>query len=312
MTRNEKLLSGVELAHARGIEIGPLTSPIVSKEGSDVRYVDCTDQAGLRHRYAGDPSVDIANIVPVDAVWGERTLRECFADEPLFDYVVASHVIEHVPDMIGWLQEIAEVLRPGGLLCLAIPDKRYTFDYLRQPTRLCELIDAWLRRNRRPMPAQLFDFNVNAVEVDLVAAWDGTLNVDALKHYVNEQFALDRSVESVRDGKYVDAHCWVFTPSSLFDVLAGMARLDLLRFSFERFFPTEPYTNEFILVLTCIGAQEAIDGRRTRADEFDRIAAANRSSAAPAEASYRATVGSQDPDPNRLTVSRRDVAITGG
>jgi SAM-dependent methyltransferase len=278
MTRKDKLLSGVELTRARGIEIGPLATPVVRKEEADVRYVDYADQADLQRRYAGDPNVDVANILPVDAVWGERTLRECFADELYFDYVVASHVIEHVPDMIGWLEEIAEVLRPGGLLCLAIPDKRYTFDYLRQPTRLSELVDAWLRRNRRPMPAQLFDFNVNAVEVDLVAAWDGTLKVDELKHYVNEQFALDRSVESVRDGKYVDAHCWVFTPSSLFDVLAGLARLMLLRYGFERFFPTEPYTNEFVLVLKCIGAQESTDGRRVAAHDFERLAAENRSS----------------------------------
>jgi SAM-dependent methyltransferase len=284
MTRKEKLLSGIELARARGIEIGPLATPVVSKEESDVRYVDYTDQAELRRRYAGDPNVDLPNILPVDAVWGERTLRECFANEAYFDYVVASHVIEHVPDMIGWLQEIAEVLLPGGLLCLAIPDKRYTFDYLRQPTRLCELIDAWLRRNRRPMPAQLFDFNVNAVEVDLVAAWDGTLKVDALKHYVNEQFALDRSVESARDAKYVDAHCWVFTPSSLFNVLAGLARLDLLGYRLERFFPTEPYTNEFILVLKRIEAQESTDGRRAGALDFERLAVENLIGAAPGEA----------------------------
>jgi SAM-dependent methyltransferase len=284
MTRKKKLLSGIELARARGIEIGPLATPVVSKEGSDVRYVDYADQAELRRRYAGDPNVDLANILPVDAVWGERTLRECFADERHFDYVVASHVVEHVPDMIGWLQEIAEVLRPGGLLCLAIPDKRYTFDYLRQPTRLCELIDAWLRRNRRPMPAQLFDFNVNAVEVDLLAAWDGTLKVGALKHYVNEQFALDRSLESVRDGKYVDAHCWVFTPSSLFDLLAGLARLDLLGYRLERFFPTEPYTNEFVLVLKCIGAEESSDDRRAAAHDFERLGAESRIRPAPAKA----------------------------
>ena len=127
MTRKEKLLSSIELTRARGIEIGPLGTPVVRKDEADVRYVDYADQTELRRRYAGDPNVDLASILPVDAVWGERTLKECFADEPSFDYAVASHVLEHVPDMIGWLQQIAEVLRPGGLLCLAIPDKRYTF-----------------------------------------------------------------------------------------------------------------------------------------------------------------------------------------
>jgi predicted SAM-dependent methyltransferase len=280
MTRKQKLLSGIELAVARGIEIGPLASPVIRKDESEIRYVDYADQDALRRRYADDPNVDVANIVTVDAVWGERTLKECFVGEPPFDYVIASHVIEHVPDVIGWLQEITAVLRPGGLLALAIPDKRYTFDYLRQPTRTCELLDAWLRGNRRPMPAQLFDFNVNAVEVDLVAAWDGTLNVNELKHYANEQFALERAMESVHDGKYLDAHCWVFTPASLFDLLAGLMRLDLLRYRFERFFPTERYTNEFILVLKRIGTHETVEGRRITAREFEHLATANGSSEA--------------------------------
>jgi SAM-dependent methyltransferase len=200
MTRREKLLSGLDLQRARGIEIGALTSPVVSKADGEVFYVDYFDREVLRTEYESDPNVDIDQIVQVDAVWGDHTLRECFPNISSFDYVIASHVIEHVPDMIGWLKEIAEVLRPGGRLALAIPDKRYTFDYLRQPTRLSELIDAYLRRNRRPMPAQIFDYNANATDVDMVAAWNGPLEPTLLKHYVDLRYALERSIESIRDG----------------------------------------------------------------------------------------------------------------
>jgi SAM-dependent methyltransferase len=233
----------------RGVEIGPLISPVVSKEESEVFYVDHADRETLQAKYANDPNVDIQKIVPVDAVWGDRTLRECFADNCRFDYVIASHVIEHVPDMLGWMREIADILWPGGRLILAIPDRRFTFDYLRQTTRLSEVIDAYLRRNRRPMPAQIFDFNANAVEIDMIAAWENRINPATLKHYVNLRYALDKSIESVRDEKYVDGHCWVFTPSSLAAILADLVDLDLLPFKCLHLYEPERNTNEIVLIL---------------------------------------------------------------
>lgn len=40
-----------------------------------------------------------------------------------FDIVVNNHVIEHIPNQQGQLDEIARVLRPGGLMYLATPNK---------------------------------------------------------------------------------------------------------------------------------------------------------------------------------------------
>lgn len=47
-----------------------------------------------------------------------------------FNWTVSSHVMEHVPDPIGWLSEIFEVLKPGAVLSLALPDKKFCFDVL--------------------------------------------------------------------------------------------------------------------------------------------------------------------------------------
>jgi SAM-dependent methyltransferase len=249
MTRREKLLSDLDLRASRGIEIGPLAAPVVGKEEGEIFYVDHLDQQSLRKKYEADPNVDINKIVAMDAVWGDRKLRECFPDISSFDYVIASHVIEHVPDMIGWLMELAEVLRPRGRLILAIPDKRYTFDYLREPTRLGELVDAYLRKNRRPMPAQIFDFNANAVELDLVAAWNEPFEPKSLKRFVDLRYALERSVESIRDGKYLDVHCWVFTASSLIALLTDLVDLDLLPYHCARFYEAARNSNEMVLIL---------------------------------------------------------------
>jgi predicted SAM-dependent methyltransferase len=35
--------------------------------------------------------------------------------------VIASHVIEHTPDLVTWLAEIRAILQPNGTLRLAIP-----------------------------------------------------------------------------------------------------------------------------------------------------------------------------------------------
>jgi SAM-dependent methyltransferase len=264
LTRREKLLSGLDLRRTRGIEIGPCMSPIVSKEESTVYYVDHEDQAGLRAKFKDEPHVDIDKIVPVDAVWGERTLRGCFPNDGHFDYVIASHVIEHVPDMIGWMLEIAEVLRPGGRLILAIPDRRYTFDYFRQTSRLAEVIDAYLRGVRRPTPAQIFDFNANAVHLDMVDAWEGRIDRAKLKPFTTKEWALHLSIESVQNGAYFDSHCWVFTVQSLAAILADLVELDLLPYLCLALYEPERHSNEIQLILQKLDGNSAEQKKQAR------------------------------------------------
>ena len=68
------------------------------------------------------------------------------------DFVIANHVLEHCQDPIGALVSMFRVLRPGGILYLAVPDKRYTFDADRPVTPLDHLLrdhregPAWSRR----------------------------------------------------------------------------------------------------------------------------------------------------------------------
>jgi SAM-dependent methyltransferase len=52
------------------------------------------------------------------------------------DFIVASHVIEHVPNPLGLLEGIHRVLRPGAVVVLLVPDRRHTFDRGRPPTSL--------------------------------------------------------------------------------------------------------------------------------------------------------------------------------
>ncbi|WP_369012339.1 methyltransferase domain-containing protein, partial [Escherichia coli] len=74
----------------------------------------------------------VAGIVDVTHVWtGSGSLAAIVGGAGLFDYAIASHVIEHVPNVLGWFRGIYEVLKPGAVFNLAVPDRRYTFDVVR-------------------------------------------------------------------------------------------------------------------------------------------------------------------------------------
>jgi len=57
-----------------------------------------------------------------------------------YDFVLASHVIEHIANPIKALLEWRRVLKEGGVLLLVVPHKDGTFDHNRQATTLQHLI----------------------------------------------------------------------------------------------------------------------------------------------------------------------------
>ncbi len=246
-TRQEKLLSCIDRTRGRGFEIGALNNPILTKKNGEVAYVDYTRTEVLREKYAADPNVKVEEIVEVDTVWGERSLYAALGRR--FDYCIASHVIEHVPDLVTWLKEIAEALVEGGIASFAIPNKRYTFDYRRRLTEPADVIGAYLQRLRKPSARQIFDFHSQAVEIDSLAAWEkppGDLEVKAIH---TPQGALAVTREAAASDAYHDVHCWVFTPASFFRLLAGLSEIGLIDFEVAAFFDTGFGEAEFFVAL---------------------------------------------------------------
>jgi SAM-dependent methyltransferase len=137
----------------------------------DISYVDRTDRGEIRKWYKNDATVDIEKIVDIDYVWGELTFKEAVGNERKFDYVIASHVIEHVPDMVGWFKEVADILKPNGILSLVIPDKKYTLDRPRRPSNSADLVDAYLCQMRKPFSRQIFDHFSCVVETGGQNMW---------------------------------------------------------------------------------------------------------------------------------------------
>ncbi|MBN1264373.1 MAG: class I SAM-dependent methyltransferase [Anaerolineales bacterium] len=249
MSRIDKILRRIPLHTSKGLEIGPLANPVVKKsENVSIRYVDYADSDSLRKKYADDPNVETSRIVEVDDQWGEKSLVDLYGPEA-FDYVIASHVIEHVPDMIGWLQEIAEILKEGGLLSLAVPDKRYTFDLQRPVSTPGAFIEAYLRKSIQPGPQAVFDHHALAADVGALAAWKETILINDLRPYHSPREAYEKAALAFSSGVYEDSHVWIFTPSSFLDVLQIFCRLGLCDFVVEDFLDTARNQIEFFVVL---------------------------------------------------------------
>lgn len=241
VTRNEKILRCIDPEIHVGVEIGPLDKPVVTREMGQVYYIDHDTTDVLRDRFS-DPNhnVDVNKIVNVDRVWGEKGLTDLLQKEAPLDYVIASHVIEHIPDLIGWLSEVRAILKLGGVISLAIPDKRQCFDYYRPTTRLPEVVEAYLQQSRKPSSRQVFEHISSAVTYRGSGAWGGDVNDEShlvRMHTIESAWTTASTVFST--GEYCDVHCWVFTPTSFFELLGEIAAASLLQFEVAEFFETE-------------------------------------------------------------------------
>lgn len=118
-----------------GIEIGALHNPVPVPDGAVVEYVDRHDYDGLRRDYAELAERRFVRPAVIDDGETLATLAEGSRD-----FVIASHLIEHLRNPIGALRNWCRVTRPGGHIYLVVPDKRKTFDRARVRTRLEHLI----------------------------------------------------------------------------------------------------------------------------------------------------------------------------
>jgi hypothetical protein len=251
VTRRSRLLTlGVEPGSQLGLEFGALNNPILRREYGDIRFVDHATTEELR-AHPHESTVDREAIVSVDYVWsGSGSLAEVIASGELFDYAIASHVIEHVPNLLGWLHGVGEVLKPGGVLNLAIPDKRYTFDVARSLSTIGELVEAYLLEYTRPSIRQMFDHCSGARAVGPGECWIKEIDTKQLAPYSGDialLLAYHQAQEIVAAARYFDSHCWVFTPLSFLELIEQAERLGLLPFILTGFHPTEAGDFEFFV-----------------------------------------------------------------
>lgn len=245
----DKILYGLDIKKLKGIEIGPLASPLVKKQDGDVRYVDRATTEVIKAWYSKAKNLDLKSIVPIDYVWGDASLTEATGHKEYFDYCIAAHVIEHVPDLVGWLQEISAILTPGGIASFSAPDRRYTFDFLRPPTIVADIVEAYLLKRRKPAIRHIFDHFSSFAEIDVSEAWKEEFDGSVLRPEKKFSDVLDICKDALENDKYIDSHCWVFTASSFLQLLSALNQMNLIDFKINRFFGVEENNHEFVIQL---------------------------------------------------------------
>ena len=118
----------------KGIEIGALHHPLPVPDCAQVRYVDRFPVEDLRSHY---PELAALSLTPLDMIDDGETLTK--VPDSSQDFVIANHFLEHCEDPIKTLATFFRVLRRGGVLYLAVPEKHHTFDRDRPVTTLAHL-----------------------------------------------------------------------------------------------------------------------------------------------------------------------------
>jgi SAM-dependent methyltransferase len=213
--RRDLLLADIPRT-ARILEVGASFRPLAAKrDGWNTCVVDHDTRAGLIAKYAAaDVAADV--IEEVDVLWRDGPLHEAFPPDSLgtFDAVVASHVLEHMPDLIAFLDSSRRLVGDSGCLVFALPDKRWCFDFFRPISLAGDVLIAHSQRRTRHSPATLFNEVAYAVTLQGRPGWGaGEPAADlAFAH----RFELARRLfdDAQTDSVYRDAHAWQFTPAS--------------------------------------------------------------------------------------------------
>lgn len=235
--RKERITAMIDRG-GRGLEIGASHNPAAPKSaGYNVEIVDHMDQQGLLEKYKDDVGIILSNIEPVDHVWTGGSLSQLVGNAGSYDWIIAAHVVEHMPDLIYFIKECQALLRPGGILSLVVPDKRYCFDHLRRRSTTGDLIQAHLERRERHTPGQVFDHFAYACKLDENGSWhpEAMGRVNFVHPEGVGQGMLDRSLDS---DAYIDIHGWVFTPSSFRLVMHDLNALGYVQLDEVAFTPT--------------------------------------------------------------------------
>lgn len=244
MSRLAKIFSHVDRS-GKGLEIGAGYNPAAPrKSGFNVDVLDHMSKEELICKYREQESgkyqgyhFPVENIQDVDYVWKGEPYAELIGKTNVYDWIIASHVIEHAPDFIGFLNDCASVLKTTGVLSLAVPDVRYHFDYFRPITGIGKIIDAHVQRNHIHTEGSVAEFFLNLTAKGGEIAWGpGFQGELSLLHTVSD--ALE-NMDVVRNKKiYIDVHVWEFTPSSFRLLIHDLHSLGLIPFQEVCFYTT--------------------------------------------------------------------------
>jgi SAM-dependent methyltransferase len=249
MDRVEKALHALDLT-GRGLEIGPSYNPLVTKaSGARVETVDHAQQDELVAKYRGFglAQEQLDKIEQVDHLWMGGSLLDVIGDHGQYDYIIASHFIEHTVDLVRFLKDCQELLRDGGRLSLVVPDKRFCFDRFQPLSTVGDVLDARDGGNAFHTPGPLVDHQAYACTNGDALIWAAGYHSTLKIQFENLTGAAEALENGLAQKEYFDTHRWKFTPTSFDLLISDLADLGQHEFGVLESYPTEGF--EFFVTL---------------------------------------------------------------
>lgn len=197
----------------RGLEIGAGYAPMFPKaKGFRVETVDHLGGEDLRRKYR-EIGKDASCVEEVDHVWRGEPLDELVPHHGAYDFIYASNVIEHMPDVLGFINSCDRLLNDKGVAVVVVPDKRFCFDALRPIASTGDIVQAHLERRTRHPEGKVFDQVAYEAQRRGHGIWRRrTLGPIRLRGDLEAaRNALERASAA---SEYLDTHGWQFVPSS--------------------------------------------------------------------------------------------------
>jgi|688.fasta_scaffold509484_1 predicted SAM-dependent methyltransferase len=114
-----------------GLDLGPWHEPFVTPNGK-VKTVERYSLTELKINFSELPEDEFTKLKEPDFVCDfDKDFLNQF-DSASLDFVIASHLLEHIAQPFLLISDAYRILKPGGILLLAIPDLRNTFDFQRK------------------------------------------------------------------------------------------------------------------------------------------------------------------------------------
>ena len=182
-----------------GLELGALNNPLPVSPLAQVRYVDFATAEAVAEQFPGH-AVKTPDIVD-DAVT-LASVEDCSQD-----FVIACHILEHLEDPIGAIKTWFRVLKPGGVLFMSIPDRRFTFDFYRKLTPLEHLM-----ADHEQGPAWSHEAHMKELEEEYRTTYD-----------VQDEHALRVLIDWQREGRG-HTHFHVWTQLEMLELVLALRR----------------------------------------------------------------------------------------
>lgn len=268
--RRRYLQSRFDLSKIKILELGAMDMPVFYPDEANIEFLDYFSDAEFALlSQEGKLSRPLENLVPVEHVAKNRYFAANISKR--YDLIIAAHVVEHIPDPITWLNELSQLLTPNGAIFLAIPDRRYTFDFMRKETSPIELLRQYNRKSDHPDIYAIADFLYYKRNIRAADVWGPSPELDKLTQTqtYNLPEAMKAAISATtHQDSHINVHCSVFSAPTFKGVWQGISEMGLLPLDLQEVAEVGRDGNEFWTLFRAKPVVNQLDRRAGRGRNF--------------------------------------------